>query len=52
VTSTPEIEDLAAVAAALQAALSPALFAESDGEVGARAIASRWKMLARSEGLH
>jgi acetyl-CoA carboxylase biotin carboxylase subunit len=52
VEATPEQEDIAAIAAALEAALSPsALAAQANGSDGAADVARRWRTQARSEGL-
>jgi acetyl-CoA carboxylase biotin carboxylase subunit len=52
VEATPDLEEVVAIAAALEAVMSPsALMAESPG-VGAGAVsAGRWRALARAEGL-
>ena len=49
---SPEIEEVAAIAAALEAVLSPsALAAEAPGAPIASASARRWRAQARAEGL-
>ena len=48
---TPEEEDIAAIAAALQAALSPSSLTNGAGTAGPAGAASAWRTQARLEGL-
>ena len=48
---TPEVEDIAAIAAALQAALSPSSVANGAGPAGSPRTAGAWRTQARLEGL-
>jgi len=52
VEAPPEIEDIAAIAAAMEAVLSPsALAADASGAPIATVSARRWRAQARAEGL-
>jgi acetyl-CoA carboxylase, biotin carboxylase subunit len=51
VEPTPEAEDIATIAAAVQAILSPATVGAEPGSEAADAAARRWKAQARAEGL-
>jgi len=48
---TPEVEDIAAIAAALQAALSPSSLTNGAGAAGSSPTAGAWRTQARLEGL-
>ena len=48
---TPEVEDIAAIAAALQAALSPSSLTNGAGAAGSSPAAGAWRTQARLEGL-
>ena len=51
VAATPHLEDVAAVAAALQAVLSPSLVGATPESPAGQGVPSRWKAQARAENL-